>query len=503
MRQGYILALDQGTTSSRALLFDRAGRVLGQAQRRVSLRHPRPGWVEADGEDLVESQRQAALACLNEAGVSPAAVCALGIANQRETTLLWERGSGRLVAPAIIWQCRRSTAIAQRWRGLGLESRVRKLTGLTLDPYFSATKLAWLLETGPDLRRMAEAGDLAFGTVDTFLVYRLTAGKSHLTDVSNASRTAFFDLETLAWDDELLAAMGIPRALLPRVVDSSGALAVSDTAWFGQELAVASMIGDQQAALFGQQCHAPGLAKCTLGTGAFVLGYGGERPGPVAEGLIRTVAWRRQGEAAIYAWEGSTFTAGALLEWLSHELGLLARPQDADQMATSVADTADLVVVPAFSGLGSPYWDASARGLWIGLTAATTRQHVVRAALEAIAFQVADVVRSMAAGAGHAFNELRIDGGVGQSNFLAQFLADILALPVVRPRMPEATARGAAFLAGLARGLWRDLDQLPSPEAGERFVPRMRFDEAERRYLRWRTAVARARGWAPNGEEEC
>ncbi len=501
MRQRYILALDQGTTTSRALLFDRAGMVQGQAQRRLTLHHPQPGWVEADGEDIFESQRQAALACLNEAGVPPTAVCALGMANQRETTLLWERGSGRLVAPAIIWQCRRSTEIAQRWRRLGLQSRIRALTGLTLDPYFSATKLSWLLETRPDLRRSAEAGELAFGTVDTFLIYRLTGGKDHVTDVSNASRTAFFNLETLAWDDELLTAMNIPRALLPRVGDSAGNLAVADSAWFGQELPVASVIGDQQAALFGQQCYAPGLAKCTLGTGAFILGYGGGRPGPTVQGLIQTVAWRRQGEGAVYAWEGSTFTAGALLEWLTHELGLLARPEDADNLATAVPDTADLVVVPAFSGLGSPYWDPTARGLWIGLTAATTRQHVVRAALEAIAFQVTDVVRSMAVGAGQAFRELRIDGGVSQSNFLAQFLADILGLPVVRPRMPEATARGAAFLAGLASGLWPALADLPAPDESDRFVPHMRSDEVERRYARWQAAVARARGWATEGGE--
>lgn len=501
MRPSFILSLDQGTTSSRTLLFQDNGLVVAEANAPLPLVFPQPGWVEADGEALFASQWQAVQGCLAVAKGLPDwhidQIRAIGIANQRETTLLWERSSGRLVHPAILWYCRRSAPVAQQWRELGLESVIRERTGLNLDPYFSATKLGYLFQTYPELLRRAQAGELLFGTVDSFLVYRLSGHQRHITDVTNASRTAFFDIKHMEWDQDLLSRMGIPEAILPEVVDTAGVLATTHPSWFGRTIPIASLVGDQQAALFGQGCHSEGKAKCTIGTGAFVLAHAGSDLHQAPEALIRTVAWRLSGHAPAYAWEGAVFTAGALINWLRDGLAIIQEPRDTEVMARSVADTGGVVMVPAFSGLATPYWDPAARGLLIGMTSKTSRAHLVRAALESIAFQIVDVLRAMEEASDTKFSELKVDGGVAQNDFLTQFLADVSDMGVVRYAMAEATARGAAWLAGLGSGLWPSLDCLPTASLGEPtlFSPVMSSIVRLESYARWQRAVVRSQGW--------
>jgi glycerol kinase len=491
-----ILAFDQGTTSSRAIAFGHDGRILGKAQQEFRQIFPQPGWVEHDPLEIWHSQRDVAAQALAAARLAPGEVAALGIANQRETTLLWERSTGRPVANAIVWQDRRTASRCDALRHAGHEPLFRAKTGLVLDAYFSGTKLAWLLEHVPGARARAEAGELAFGTVDTWLAWRLSGGRAHATDASNASRTLLFDIHALDWDDELLAILGIPRAVLPRIVASSGPFAKTACEGLPAGIPIAGMAGDQQAALFGQACVVPGMAKNTYGTGCFALMNTGERPASSKHGLLATVAWSGVGGSA-YALEGSVFVAGAAIQWLRDGLGIIERASDIEALAASVPDAGGVHFVPALAGLGAPYWDPHARGTLLGITRGTLRAHLARATLEAIAFQSAELIDAMAADSGVALKELRVDGGASASNLLMQIQADLLGVPVVRPRITETTALGAAYLAGLGVGFWKDTAEIGALWARERvFEPRMTRAEAAERLDAWKRAVERSRGWA-------
>jgi glycerol kinase len=491
----FVLALDQGTTSSRAILFDETGRPRALAQRELSQHYPQPGWVEHDALEIWRTQEAVAVEALARAGIRTAEVAALGIANQRETTLLWDRRDGRPVGRAIVWQDRRTARICEEWRREGHEAAVRQRTGLVIDAYFSASKAAWLLAHAPGARELAEAGQLAFGTVDTWLLWQLTGGAVHATDASNASRTMLFDIRTGTWDDELLALAGLPRGAMPAVAPSTGPLGEVRAGPLAG-IPIAGMAGDQQAALFGQLCLAPGLAKCTYGTGCFHLQNVGSRPAASRHRLLTTVAWRI-GERTTYALEGSVFVGGAVVQWLRDGLGLITSAAEVEALAASVPDAGGVVFVPAFTGLGAPHWDPHARGAILGLTRGTTAGHIARAALESIAFQVADLVDAMRADAPVPGNELRVDGGAAANGLLLQLQADLLGMPVVRPAVTETTALGAAYLAGLGAGLWRDAADLEDRvQPGCRVEPRLAPAHAESRRARWREAVARARGWA-------
>jgi glycerol kinase len=492
----YVLALDQGTTSSRAILFDRDGRAVAQAQREFRQIFPHPGWVEHDPEEIWSSQIACARQALAQAGASAASIAAIGITNQRETTLLWERASGRPIANAIVWQDRRTADACVRLREAGVEPLVTQRTGLLLDPYFSGTKIAWLLDHVTGARARAERGELAFGTVDSWLVWNLTGG-AHLTDVSNASRTLLFDLHRMRWDDELLQALCVPRELLPQVVSCSERLAEAQPRWFGAAVPIAGIAGDQQAATFGQACFAPGMAKNTYGTGCFMLLNVGERPRASAHRLLATVGWQRGARPACYALEGSVFVAGAVVQWLRDGLGLVARSEDIEALAAQVPDSGGVVFVPAFTGLGTPHWDPGARGTMVGLTRGTTRAHIARAALESIAWQSAEVLGAMQRDCGEPLAELRVDGGAARNDLLMQFQADVIGVPVVRPEITETTALGAAYLAGLAVGFWSGEDELAARwRAQRRFEPQMPADERRQRLAHWQRAVQRAQGWA-------
>ncbi len=496
-----IAALDQGTSSSRTLLFDSAdGRLVALAQREFAQHYPQPGWVEHDPLDIWATQSATLAEALARAGATLRDLAAIGIANQRETVVLWERASGRPLAPAIVWQDRRTADVCAALRAQGAEELLRQRTGLLADPYFSATKLAWLLDHVPGARARAERGELAAGTIDSWLVWQLTQGRSHLTDVSNASRTLLCSLHTGQWDDELLALLRVPRALLPAIVPNCGELAVAHIG--GVDVPITGLAGDQQAALFGQACIAPGMAKNTYGTGCFALLHTGTQAVASQHRLLTTIAWRLgAGEPLHYALEGSVFVAGAAVQWLRDGLGLVASAAEAAQLAASVPDSGGVYLVPAFAGLGAPHWDAQARGLLIGLTRGTTRAHIARAAIDAMAYQSAELLAAMqadvAAQGGAALAELRVDGGASANDALMQFQADLLGVPVLRTAQPEATALGAAFLAGLGAGLWVDAAQPAALwRAQRRFTPA--WDEAERAaaLARWRQAVERAKGWA-------
>jgi glycerol kinase len=494
-RGRYILALDQGTSSSRACLVDAEGQICALAARLVPVRYPQPGWVEQDPEEIWQTQLEAARAVLTDAGISAAEIAALGITNQRETTVVWERANGQPIHPAIVWQCRRTADRCALLREGGWEPRLREKTGLVPDPYFSGTKIAHILDIVPGARERAERGELCFGTVDTWLVWRLTGGRLYLTDASNASRTLLYNLQTGDWDDEILAELRIPRAMLSEVRASSEVYGETDAHVFGTPLPLAGIAGDQQAALFGQACFAPGMAKNTYGTGCFLLAHTGAAPVPSRHGLLTTVAWRRDGETS-YALEGSVFVAGAAVQWLRDGLGLIASAAESEALASSVADTGGVFVVPAFAGLGAPYWDASARGAIVGLTRGTTAAHLVRATLEAIAHQTADVVEAMAADRGASLQTLRVDGGASANAFLMQRQADLLGLPVERAAIAESTALGAAALAGLGIGLWPSPDALAARwRADQVFEPQISPDERTALRSTWRRAVERARGW--------
>jgi glycerol kinase len=491
-----VLALDQGTTSSRAIAFGRDGRILGIAQQEFRQIFPQPGWVEHDPEEIWTTQRDVARRALEAAGLGPSDVAAIGITNQRETTVLWERRSGRPVANAIVWQDRRTAARCDALRQAGHEPLFARKTGLLLDAYFSGTKLAWLLEHGKGLRERAAAGELAFGTVDSWLLWRLSGGAVHATDASNASRTLLFNIHTLSWDDELLALLGIPPAVLPKVLDSSGSLGKTRCDGLPDGIPIAGIAGDQQAALFGQACYQPGMAKNTYGTGCFLLMNVGDKPVESRHRLLTTVAWTRAGMRR-YALEGSVFIAGAAVQWLRDGLGIIAAAPEVEALAASVPDTGGVYFVPALSGLGAPYWDPHARGAIVGLTRGSTRAHLARAALEAIAFQSAELIEAMAADSGIALKELRVDGGATADDLLMQIQADILGVPVVRPRVTETTALGAAYLAGLAVGFWKDEAEIAALWSRDRvFAPALSRDAAATRLEGWRRAVERSRAWA-------
>jgi len=492
----FILALDAGTTSSRSLVFDARGKVVAQAQREFTQYFPQPGWVEHDALEIWETQRATMFEALRSARLTPRDIAAIGITNQRETTVLWERATGAPLARAIVWQDRRTAAACERLRAAGAEPELSARTGLLLDPYFSGTKLAWLLDQLPDARARAERGELAFGTVDSWLLFKLTAHRHHVTDATNACRTSLYNLKDGDWDDHLLGLLRIPRACLPRIVDScldtGSAIEVEID---GVKLPVAGIAGDQHAALFGQACFTPGMAKNTYGTGCFALMNTGTQPRHSRHRLLTTLAWRRG--SASYALEGGVFMGGATVQWLRDGLGIIERSADVEALAASVPDTGDVYLVPAFAGLGAPQWDAAARGALIGLTRGTTRAHVARAALESIAFQTADLIDAMQQDCGQALPELRVDGGAARNDLLLQFQADLLGVPVLRPVNTEITAFGAAALAGLGIGLWQSEQELASLwTLDRRFEPHMSAAESGARRARWRQAVERSRAWA-------
>jgi glycerol kinase len=491
----YILALDQGTTSSRALVFDRDGAVLATAQREFSQIFSQPGWVEHDGREIWATQAGVATEALARAGITPGQVAAIGITNQRETTLLWDRRTGEPLHNAIVWQDRRTAQLCDRLKADGLEPTFRAKTGLVLDPYFSGTKLAWLLENIPGARARAENGELAFGTIDSWLVWNLTGGRLHITDASNASRTLLFDIHRQQWDAELLALLDIPSPLLPQVVDSSAIYGETSENLFTAAIPIAGIAGDQQAALFGQACGSKGMAKNTYGTGCFLLMHTGDRPVDSRCNLISTVAWRINGKPE-YALEGSVFVAGAAVQWLRDGLGIIRSSADVEALAASVDDNGGVFLVPAFTGLGAPHWDPYARGTITGLTRGTTAAHIARATLESIAFQSADLLSAMQSDSGIELSELRVDGGAAVNGLLMQFQADLLGVPVVRPRISETTALGAAYLAGLAVGYWKDREEIASLWQRDRvFVPSMERAQAARLRNRWERALERAKGW--------
>ena len=496
----YILSLDQGTTSSRAVVFDRSGQPVAMAQREFAQYFPHPGWVEHDAQEIWQTQLAVMQEVLARAGISPRQLRAIGLTNQRETTVLWDRKTGQPVAPAIVWQDRRTASHCDALRAAGLADQIKRKTGLVLDAYFSGTKLAWLLDHVPGARARAERGELAFGTVDSWLVWQLTGGRVHATDPSNASRTMLFNLKRGAWDAQLLAMLNIPAEVLPQVLPSCGLVAETDAALLGVSVPVAGWAGDQQAALFGQACFAPGMAKNTYGTGCFMLMNTGDKPVASRRQLLSTVPWQGPVDAAhpvAYALEGSVFMAGATVQWLRDGLQIIRSAADVEALAASVPDTGDVFLVPAFAGLGAPDWDAQARGTLLGMTRGTGRAHIARAALEAIALQTADVFQAMSADSGLPLTELRVDGGASRNDLLMQIQANVLGVPVVRSRVSETTALGAAYLAGLATDFWHGAEEISAQWQEERrFMPEWGAARRHDLHTRWRQAVERSRQWA-------
>jgi glycerol kinase len=492
----FILALDQGTTSSRAIVFDRDGRVRGQAQREFRQIFPEPGWVEHDPRDIWSTQFGTAQEAIAAAGLRATDIAAIGITNQRETTVVWDRRTGQPIHNAIVWQDRRTAALCDRLRADGHEGLIRQKTGLLLDAYFSGTKIRWLLDTVPGARARAERGELAFGTIDTWLVWNLSSGALHITDAGNASRTLLYDIHAGAWDDELLRTMDVPKSLLPEVRSSSEIYGETASGLFGARIPIAGIAGDQQAATFGQACLEPGMAKNTYGTGGFMLMNTGETPVASRNRLLTTVAWQLDGRRT-YALEGSVFVAGAVVQWLRDGLGIIRSSDEIEALAASVPDSGGVYMVPAFVGLGAPHWDAYARGTLHGLTRGSTRAHIARAALESIAFQSAELLHAMHADSGVSLQPLRVDGGGSRNDLMMQFQADILGLPAVRPKITETTSLGAAYLAGLAAGFWPGAEVLRDQWQVDRlFEPRMSADERDSRLALWRKAVERSKAWA-------
>ena len=491
----YVLALDQGTTSSRAILFDHEGRAKATAQREFQQIFPQPGWVEHDPEEIWTSQISVAVEALSRAEARPRDIACIGITNQRETTVVWDRETGKPVYNAIVWQDRRTAGLCEQLKRSGHEALIQQRTGLLIDSYFSATKIAWILDNVPEARRLADAGKLAFGTVDSWLVWKLTSGSLHTTDVSNASRSMLFNIHTGRWDDELLQLLRIPPSLMPRVCASSEILAeVSTTLGLGG-IPIAGIAGDQQASLFGQRCTAPGLTKNTYGTGCFMLQNTGTRAVASANRLLTTVAWKI-GEVTEYALEGSVFVGGAVVQWLRDGLGLIRASSDIEPLAASVPDNGGVYFVPAFVGLGAPHWDQYARGAVFGLTRGTQAGHFARAALESIAYQVADLLDAMQSDAATPLLEMRVDGGASRNDALMQFQADLLNIPVVRPEVTETTALGAAYLAGIGAKFWGDVEEIATmPRDERRFEPRMPRSRADALRERWNEALSRSKSW--------
>ncbi len=492
----YIMALDAGTTSNRCILFNQAGEVCSVAQKEFTQIFPQPGWVEHDADEIFDTQLDVAREALANIGATASDIAAIGITNQRETTIVWNKFTGRPVYNAIVWQCRRTAPYCDKLDAKGLVGTIRRKTGLVIDPYFSGTKIHWILNNVPGAREQANRGELLFGTVETWLIWKLTGGKVHVTDYSNASRTMLFNISTLQWDREILRIMNIPASMLPEVKPSSCLYGCTDAQFFGAPIAIAGAAGDQQAALFGQTCFQPGESKVTYGTGAFLLMNTGENPIFSKNGLVTTIAWGLNGKVT-YALEGSIFVAGAAIQWLRDELQFIKSASDSEYMARKVSDTNGCYVVPAFTGLGAPHWDAYARGAIVGLTRGVNRCHIVRATLDSIAYQTNDVLKAMEADSGIPLSDLKIDGGASANNYLAQTQADVSAAPVLRPRCVETTAIGAAYLAGLAVGYWRSTEEIAKNWAADRqFTPGISARERKDRLEGWKKAVARTVGWA-------
>ena len=495
MKKSYILSLDQGTTSSRAILYDRNGNVAGKAQKEFTQIYPKAGWVEHDPMEIWGSQSGVISEILATTAIAPNEIAAIGITNQRETTVVWDRQTGKPVYNAIVWQCRRTAGICDELKSKGLENYIRENTGLVLDAYFSGTKVKWILDNVDGAREKAKNGDLLFGTIDTWLIWNLTKGKVHVTDYSNASRTMLYNIKELRWDKKILKELDIPVSMLPEVKPSSAFYGYTDARLFGVEIPIAGDAGDQQAALFGQACYTPGMVKNTYGTGCFMLMLTGEKLVHSKNGLLTTIAWGINNKVE-YALEGSIFVAGAAIQWLRDSMRLIYDAKDSEYFATRVEDSLGVYVVPAFVGLGAPYWDMYARGAILGLTRGTTRNHIIRATLESIAYQTRDVLELMRNECGLDLCELRVDGGACANNFLMQFQSDILGVPVERPKVIETTAMGAAYLAGLAVGFWKDQSMIAQRrKIDRRFNPAMSEDKRQKLYDDWKKAVKRAMKW--------
>jgi glycerol kinase len=496
MKEKYILAIDQGTTSSRAIVFNRTGEIVSMAQKEFDQHYPQPGWVEHDPIDIWSSQSTVTAEAVSHANLDSGDIAAVGITNQRETTVVWDRRTGKPVHPAIVWQDRRTAPLCRQLKEQGAEALIRERTGLLLDPYFSGTKLAWILDNVADARQRAENGDLLFGTIDSWLIWKFTGGRAHVTDVTNASRTLLMNIHSGDWDGELLELLGIPAAMLPEIRSSSEVYGTIDARLYPQGIPIAGIAGDQQAALFGQTCFKPGMAKNTYGTGCFLLMHTGTEAVVSRNNLLTTVAWKVGDKPIEYALEGSVFAGGAVIQWLRDELRIIESAGECEELANSVEDSHGLYIVPAFAGLGAPHWDPYARGLAIGITRGTNRAHFCRAALESIAFQTADLIECMRRDSGLPLPELRVDGGASRSNLLLQFQADLLRSPVIRPKCIETTALGAAFLAGLAVGFWKNRDDiLENWREAARFQPEADPGAVKTKQEKWNRAVNRAKEW--------
>lgn len=494
----YVMALDAGTTSNRCILFNEKGEIKSLAQKEFTQYFPHPGWVEHDADEIWSSMLGVAVEAMNKLNITPDQVAAIGITNQRETTIIWDKNTGEPVYHAIVWQCRRTSEYCDQLKEKGLTEKFRQKTGLMIDAYFSGTKVKWILDNIPGAREKAEAGDLLFGTVETWLIWKLTKGKVHVTDYSNAARTMLFNINTLEWDDEILEELGIPKSMLPQARPSSEVYGMADESYFGKEIPIGGAAGDQQAALFGQTCFTAGEAKNTYGTGAFLLMNTGTKPVFSDNGLITTIAWGLNGEVN-YALEGSIFVAGAAIQWLRDEMRLVDSSPDSEYMAKKVKDTNGCYVVPAFTGLGAPHWDQYARGTIVGITRGVNKYHVIRATLESLAYQTYDVLKAMEADSGIKLSALKVDGGASANNFLMQFQSDILNTEVRRPRCVETTAMGAAYLAGLAVGYWKDKnDVINNWNIDREFHPEMQEAEREEKLAGWEKAVKYSFGWAKN-----
>ncbi len=491
----FIMALDQGTTSSRALIFDQKGNIRSMAQKEFQQIFPKPGWVEHDPNEIWSSQVAVAAEAMSKIGINGQNLHGIGITNQRETTIVWDRNTGEPIYNAIVWQDRRTSSLCDELRAKGFTDTIRQKTGLVIDAYFSGTKVKWILDNVPGAREKANRGELAFGTVDTWLVWKLTRGRTHVTDVSNASRTMLFNINTLTWDKELLELLQIPKSILPRVASSSEVYDHTNTTFFATKVPIAGIAGDQQAALFGQMCASQGMVKNTYGTGCFILMNTGKKPFLSKNNLVTTIAWQVNGDT-YYALEGSIFIGGAVVQWLRDGLGIIKSSAEVEELARQVPDNGDLYLVPSFTGMGAPHWDQYARGLMIGISRGTTRAHIARAALESIAFQTMDVLDVMAKDTGINLTELRVDGGASANNLLMQFQSDVLGINVVRPKTIETTAMGAAYLAGLATGYWKNIEEIANLwQLDKTFTPGMPAETLQKMKDKWADAVERAKSW--------
>lgn len=495
MDKKYVIALDQGTTSCRAIIFSKDGKVVGKKAKEFKQIYPRPGWVEHDPEEIWQCQLSVLRDVIQETGVSAEEISSIGITNQRETVVVWDRHTGKPIYNAIVWQCRRTAPLCDELKQNGMEEIIHKKTGLLIDAYFSATKLCWILNQVPGARALAESGDIIAGTIDTWLIWNLTGGKVHATDYTNASRTMLFNINELCWDEELIDSLEIPESLLPEAKNCSGYFGSLDRKWLGEEIPITGVVGDQHAALFGQTCFEPGMVKNTYGTGCFMLMNTGDNKILSKNGLLTTIAWGIGGKVE-YALEGSVFSAGATIQWLRDELGIIKTAAESEDFANKVSDTNGVYMVPAFTGLGAPYWDMYARGAIFGLTRGANKYHIVRAALESLAYQTRDVLEVMKEDSGIDLKELKVDGGAAANNFLMQFQADILDVPVLRPQNTETTAQGAAFLAGLESGMWSTKSEIMEIwTLDRRFTPCMEEKEREEKYRGWKRAAERSCNW--------